>query len=597
MMAELMTTVAAGPQRVPGVLRGWRDRSRTAWSDATPLMRAVVQMGALIGVVVIAYSYSLITLFQLADLNTPLAYVSLVPIISLVLAAVYRRPRKPEPAIHDRQTDYIIGIPLMAGALCVNEFLPNKLSAMFWVWRIDLLTLPFFVAGAVAVIFGVRVLWRQKVAVAFLLLAWPYPYSSVLLGVLNAFTSATLFGLTKILHVVHVAVPVGDSTNAVFTVVHAGHPFNLSVISACSGVSSVVGFLLVGTAFLFIIRGPIVRKLAWLAGGMLLLWVLNLGRLVLVFWAGKQFGEHFAIDVLHPFIGLVAFIFGVTVMILCTRPLGLKIGPEIAGAADDENDVATTSPSQKARGGRRHSLPVPHVYLAVTLVLVFAIFVGASNVGLQNYNLVADVSGSPKIISFIDDPVTPVGWTSRYETTYSWAAPLFGENSIWNRYELSPGIGGNLQAQTPIVADVIDTPDLESFAAFGVEQCYQFHGYGLTNVTQVNLAGGIVGQTLSYNSQQFGSWTIVYWILPVKRQSTTSYERVVLYVQNHHGVVVEAGNRGAAGNNSSAGASGSQNSGRTMVVQNQDFLVAYAREMIRDQASRSASLFAQQSSA
>ena len=43
-------------------------------------------MGALFAVVVIAYSYSLTTLLQLADLNTPLAYVSLVPIISLVLA-------------------------------------------------------------------------------------------------------------------------------------------------------------------------------------------------------------------------------------------------------------------------------------------------------------------------------------------------------------------------------------------------------------------------------------------------------------------------------------------------------------------------------
>ena len=63
---------------------------------------------------------------------------------------------------------------------------------MFWVWRIDLLTLPVFVAGAVAIIFGVRVLWRQKLAVGYLFLGWPYPYSSVLLRVLDAFTTATL---------------------------------------------------------------------------------------------------------------------------------------------------------------------------------------------------------------------------------------------------------------------------------------------------------------------------------------------------------------------------------------------------------------------
>ena len=91
-----------------------------------------------------------------------------------------------------------------------------------------------------------------------------------------------------------------------------------------------------------------------------------------------------------------------------------------------------------------------------------------------------------------------------------------------------------------MVADVINTPDLSSFSAFGVENCYTFHGYALADVTQVSLAGGITGQSMSYTSQQFGSWSIVYWIVPVKMDTgTTSFERVVLYVQNSgQGVVV-----------------------------------------------------------
>ena len=86
-----------------------------------------------------------------------------------------------------------------------------------------------------------------------------------------------------------------------------------------------VGFLLVGTAFLFVVRGPFVRKALWLVGGMLLLWTINLGRITLIFWAGQKYGEHFAIDVLHPFIGLVMFSLGVGIMILCIRPLGLRV--------------------------------------------------------------------------------------------------------------------------------------------------------------------------------------------------------------------------------------------------------------------------------
>jgi len=593
-MAEVMTTITTittRPQQWPAMVRKLHDQATLVWSDAQPRTRTTVQMGALIAVVVIAYSYSLTTLWQLAGLNTPLAYVSLVPLVSLILAGVHSRPSQPEPSIHDRQTDYIVGVPLMVGALCTNLFLPAKLSAMFWVWRIDLLTMPFFVAGAVAVIFGVRVLWRQKVAVAFLLLAWPYPYTSVLLGVLNGFTTATLYAITEILRVVHVATPLGGLNNTVFTVVHDGRPFNLSVISACSGVSSVVGFLLVGSAFAAIIRGPLVRKVVWLVAGMLLLWALNLGRLTLVFWAGQQYGEHFAIDVLHPYIGLVLFTLGVAVMILCIRPMGLRIGNHDGRPAAGERRSA--APAQDLGQRDKRNLAVPKVYLAVSLVLVLGIITGFSNVGLQTYNLVADVSGAPKVVSFINLPVTPVGWTARYQTTFKWAAPLFGEQSVWNRYELYPGVGGDLQARTEIVADVIDTPDLQTFAAFGVEQCYQFHGYSLANVTQMPLTGGITGQSLAYTSQQFGSWTIVYWILPVKRGASTVYERVVLYVQNQHGLIAQATRGQQAGIKNQDGVLGSNNAKQVVLLQNQDFLVAYAKEMIRDQASRSAGLLAQ----
>jgi exosortase/archaeosortase family protein len=589
MMTQVIATLTNRPWQLTSELRKLRDQARLLWSDAQPMTRTAVQMGALIAVTVIAYSYSLTTLVQLADLNSPLAYVSLVPLMALILACVHSRPSQPEPSIHDRQTDYIIGVPLMLAALCVNLFLPSKLSAMFWVWRIDLLTLPFFVAGAVAVIFGVRVLWRQKVAVAFLLLAWTYPYTSVLLGLLNAFTAATLFAVTEILRVVHVATPTGAVGNTLFLVNHNGHRFELSVISACSGVSSVVGFFLVGTAFAAVIRGPLIRKLVWLVGGMALLWGLNLFRLILVFWAGQQYGEHFAIDVLHPYIGLFLFAVGVCIMILCIRPMGLLIGNE--GRAPATDGVESGSPSETQSRARGQSLPVPHVYLAMSLVLVIAIILGISNVGLQTYNLVADVSGAPKVVSFIDDPVTPVGWTSRYEATFQWAAPLFGEQSTWNRYELYPGVGGNLQAHTDVIADVIDTPDLQSFAAFGVEQCYQFHGYTLTNVTQVSLPGGITGQALAYNSQQYGSWTIVYWILPVKRGSSNVYERVVLYVQNEHGVIAEATRGDQAGILSQQGGQGA-NPQQITRLQNEDFLTAYAREMISDQANQSAPVLA-----
>src|SRR5215467_9699067 len=76
-----------------------------------------------IALVVAAYRTSLSTLVEFMSLDTPLAHLALVPIISIVLALASRR-RDAGPQIHDRQLDWIVGLPLVAGALVVNFILP-----------------------------------------------------------------------------------------------------------------------------------------------------------------------------------------------------------------------------------------------------------------------------------------------------------------------------------------------------------------------------------------------------------------------------------------------------------------------------------------
>jgi exosortase/archaeosortase family protein len=565
-------------RRRHGSVRRWKQEAQDLWRHASPRTRATVQLAVLFGVVMIAYNYSLSTLIQNAGLETPLAYVSLVPAIALALAAIRSRPLKAEPQIHDRQVDYIIGVPLIVVALAANVFLPQKLSAMFWVWRIDLLTLPFFVAGAVAIIFGVRILWRQKLAIGYLFLGWPYPYESVLLRVLDTFTTVTLWAITAMVKVVHVATVATSTDGTLFVVVHKGHSFPLSVVSACSGVNSVVGFLLIGSAFGAVVRGPLVRKLLWLVGGMFLLWCINLGRILFIFWAGRTWGEHVALDILHPFIGLVTFSAGIVVLVALIRPLGMEVGIAPHPAPAEHLPLSRT--------GRRKSLAVPKVYAAVAIVTVVAIIIGLSNLGLKSYNLVADTSGRPKLTAYISDPVVPRGWTYRRTATFDWAKPLFGDTSIWDRYVLrSVSPDSKLPTSQPVIADVIVTPDLESFAAYGVEACYQFHGYALRDVAQVNVGGGVTGQAMSYTSQTYGSWSIVYWIVPVKLAGATTYERIVLYIQNRGAGVVL---RGLSDHPAIENVAGSLGNADAPLIRNRLFLVAFARAMIQSESQHPA---------
>jgi exosortase/archaeosortase family protein len=574
-------------------LKHWRDQWRHRWTDASQTTRTRVQVGVLLISVLVAYNYSLSTLLQTADEQTPLAYISLVPAIALALAAIRARPLRPEPPIYDRHVDYTIGIPLIAAAVAVNELLPARMSAMFWVYRMDLLTLPIFVAGAVAIIFGSRVLWRQRLAILFLFLAWPYPYQKYLLGVLDAFTNLTLMAMQKIAIWTHLAKPASSLDNTLFVITHHGSTFALSVVSACSGVNGVVGFLLVGSAFAAIVKGPIVRKLLWLTGGIVLLWAINLIRITFIFFAGREWGESVAINIFHPFIGLVTFSLGVLVMILLIKPLGMHIAigentptaqPVPAGPVPVPS--LFESPAEVARK-KKAPLAVPKVYMAVIAVVVAALVVGVTNGSLRTYNLVAGVTGQAKLFAFVRYPSAPPGWIAQYETTFGWAKPLFGDTSVWNRYILRSDGHGPLQTSVPVVADVINTPDLSSFSAYGVENCYTFHGYALADVAQVSLAGGITGQAMSYTSQQFGSWSIVYWIVPVKMTGGgTNYERVVLYVQNSGQGAVVKGLSTADDIHNLGGSLSPDNTADRALINNRTFLVAFAKSLIQTQAFR-----------
>jgi exosortase/archaeosortase family protein len=373
---------------------------------------------------------------------------------------------------------------------------------------------------------------------------------------------------------IHVARPIPGADGSLFNVMFHGRDFQLSVVSACSGVNGMVGFLLVGTAFGAIVTGPRRRKAVWVLGGLLLLWVVNVGRLLLIFWAGHTFGEHFAIRVLHPFVGLVTFNVGIIIMLLLLKPFGLRIGP-----GGKERQAGSTSSDGTTHG----PMAVPAIYSAISLVVILGVVLGITNSSMRSYDLVASATGEPKLASYLDYPGSPAAWQATFSQEIDTAKPYFGESSKWYRYTYTSSAStSDLHADLPITADVINTNDLFSFSAYGVEACYRFHGYRLRNVAQVNLGGGIAGQALSYSSKNHGDWSIVYWIWPVQTGKSTRYERVILYLLNTGSGPLRG--PGVSGLRNLHGSLNPQDATQRRLIEVRGFLVAFAREVIKAQA-------------
>ena len=546
----------------------------------TPAATVYLRGALTISVVAYAYHYSLETLFRSLTSQTPLAYLGLVPVFSVFLAIPLIVPEATEPPIHDRQIDFIVGVPLLLAALAWNLVMPVRLSTMFWLWRLDIVTLPVFTAGVVALVFGTRTLWRLKIPLMFLVLAWPLPYTSFLVTWLNAFTNSTLSALNFVLHVVHhVARPIPSLGPGIYHVEHGQSGFQASVASACSGVNGFVGYALVGLAFLAIVSGTWLRKIVWLGCGLAASWASNVLRIFVVLYVGHLAGENFAIDVLHPVIGLVMFNAVVIAMLLAMRMFGLH---------------TNLDRGRFALVGREAKRAVPKLRAAVVVLIVISVAAAALNSSLRSYDLVESTLGEPKLTAFTDTQTAPTGWTVAHTDTYMWAKPFFGETSTWLRFQFNwNGSAGTLGSATPVIADVINTSDLSSFSTYGIEACYRFHGFKLYSIQTVDLGHGVAGNALTYyNAQSKSDWTTVYWHWPVLTQlGKTRYERVTLMMINSGSVEIR--NAGAAPGVARSLGLGVQNaiSGvgtAAKLTRTRDFLIAFARSLIGQQGQASA---------
>ena len=528
--------------RVP--IGGWRPHVRAA---------------TLLIAVVLAYNYSLSTLLRGISLQTPLAYLALVPLIALALAWM-RLAREPVPLpIHDRQVDYIVGASLLIVACAIALLAPATMSTTFWLNRYDLLGLPFFVSGLVALLYGVRRLWALKGPIAFLLLAWPVPYAPLAGDWMRASTDVTVAVVNRLSGVIPTASAVpGD--DALFLIGTGARSFVLSIGTACSGVNSVVGFFLVGGALAYAVRGPVLRRAAWLAGGLLLIWLLNVFRIEAIFLVGSLLGQAAALDVLHPVAGLIVFNLGVLAMLLSTDRLGLHF--------------IAFKPSEQ--GAIRTPPAVTTVRRSAVLVAAIALVLGIANVGYARYEAVAGTLGQAKLVPFDIRNTQVAGWTLSYVAHLDQGRQFFGASSTWDRILYSSTPNAALRSNLPVYVDVINTDDPGTLAAYGLKECYQFHGYRIETTASVDLGSGISGQILDYHNPRVGNdWSALWWEWPYTTGTGTSYERVVVFMAG--------GPSGTyAGVQSTAPTSGAERFAST-----DRFLFSLAQQMVHSQLSRS----------
>ncbi len=476
-------------------------------SNAAARHRHLVLLTVVVAVGAVAYRFTLRTMFTNLNVDTPLAYLPLLPLISVVLAVLtVRRYRHAARPARDTGLDALIGIPLLAIGLLLITVVPAFASTFYWTERPDVLSLACSLAGVVVLLFGLGWLWRLRWPAIFLFLAWPAIYLRFLGDLLGWFTNGTNSLLAMVVPHLPIGVSVGAASGLLTVTPPHGAPLTVSVSSACAGAESVLGFLLMGGAYLTTRSGSTWRRLLWLGTGMAAAFVMNIVRIVSVLVLVALGHPAVALGSFHATVGLVLFTCVVVAMALLTPRFGLHpLPPPPVGSAPPP----------------RRRLGLPARTLADVALVVFTCLVGFADASLAPYAAFADGTGAPTVRPFVTS-AAPAAWRVAPVADYPWVAQYFGASSTFHRYVLTDANG------TTAYADVVRTPNKSALAAYNVQNCFLFHRYHIYGNQRIDLGRGVTGLLLDYTVNGTTHWATTSWAWPVENNGRIQYERILL---------------------------------------------------------------------
>ncbi len=219
----------------------------------------------------------------------------------------------------------IVGILLCATAVLAYWFG----SYTFTPIEYHMFTLPVLTSGLILILFNIQTLKQLAFPVAFLFFLMPPP-TEILYSVgstlsdLSAHASnaiANIFGISSIISAQYGS-PIITITRPDQTIM------NFSIDVACSGVYSLIGFVIFAVFIAYINRGKLYGKLAILLLGIPLIIVLNIIRITTILAIGNSYGDQLALQVFHAMGATVLMFIGTLILLVTTEKFIKKPKPQ-----------------------------------------------------------------------------------------------------------------------------------------------------------------------------------------------------------------------------------------------------------------------------
>ena len=274
----------------------------------------------------IAFFFKDITIIANEALRSEMAsYIIAIPFLLIYL--IYRKRKMLravvplESADRPKETKHLATISgILVSTIAILLYWYG--SYTFTPLEYHMIALPVFVAGLTLIFFNPQTLRQSAFPIAFLTLLMPPP-SVILYGlgatlsILSAEASNTVINALGIRSTLssQYGNPIIQITRPDGTTI----PFTVDI--ACSGVYSLIGFLIFAVFITYITRDKLWKRTVIFPIGLLLIYLLNITRITVILLIGYQYGEELALQIFHLLGGWVLIFLGTMLLLTITEKI------------------------------------------------------------------------------------------------------------------------------------------------------------------------------------------------------------------------------------------------------------------------------------
>jgi exosortase len=208
-----------------------------------------------------------------------------------------------------------IGLLLVAVSVFIYWFGSYTFTPLIY----HIITLPIFTSGLLLILFGGQTLKQLVFPLSFLFFLTPPP-TEILYAVGSTLSDISAHASNALVNALGVATTISSQYGSpIITLTRPDQTLmSFSIDVACSGVYSLIGFVIFAFFIAYISRGRLWSKLAVLIAGIPLIIALNIVRISTILAIGNSFGDTLALHVFHSLGATVLMFIGTLILLVAS---------------------------------------------------------------------------------------------------------------------------------------------------------------------------------------------------------------------------------------------------------------------------------------